>query len=59
MLNGIVLIEEFKDLKAHGVSDVNERIILGTKDRLRPVLLTASAAVLGFLPMAISNSAGA
>ena len=59
VLNGIVLIEEFKDLKAHGVSDINERIILGTKNRLRPVLLTASAAALGFLPMAISNSAGA
>lgn len=59
VLNGIVLIEEFKDLKAHGVSDINERIILGTKNRLRPVLLTASAAALGFLPMAVSNSAGA
>ena len=59
VLNGIVLIEEFKDLKAHGVSDINERIILGTKNRLRPVLLTASAAALGFLPMAISSSAGA
>ena len=59
VLNGIVLIEEFKDLKAHGVKDVNERIILGTRNRLRPVLLTASAAALGFLPMAISNSSGA
>ncbi|MGV8963480.1 MAG: CusA/CzcA family heavy metal efflux RND transporter [Candidatus Saccharimonadaceae bacterium] len=59
VLNGIVLIEEFKDLKTHGVSDINERIILGTKNRLRPVLLTASAAALGFLPMAISNSSGA
>lgn len=59
VLNGIVLIEEFKELKAHGVTDINKRIILGTKNRLRPVLLTASAAALGFLPMAISTSAGA
>jgi cobalt-zinc-cadmium resistance protein CzcA len=59
VLNGIVLIEEFKELKAHGISDINERIITGTKNRLRPVLLTASAAALGFLPMAISTSAGA
>lgn len=59
VLNGIVLIEEFKELKAHGISDINERILRGTKNRLRPVLLTASAAALGFLPMAISTSAGA
>jgi cobalt-zinc-cadmium resistance protein CzcA len=59
VLNGIVLIEEFKELKAHGITDINERILLGTKNRLRPVLLTASAAALGFLPMAISTSAGA
>lgn len=59
VLNGIVLIEEFKELKAHGVSNINKRILLGTKNRLRPVLLTAAAAALGFLPMAISTSAGA
>lgn len=59
VLNGIVLIEEFKELKAHGIKDINKRILMGTKNRLRPVLLTATAAALGFLPMAISNSAGA
>src|SRR5690554_3721512 len=59
VLNGIVLIEEFKELKAHGVININKRILMGTKNRLRPVLLTASAAALGFLPMAISTSAGA
>lgn len=59
VLNGIVLIEEFKELKAHGISNINKRILIGTKNRLRPVLLTASAAALGFLPMAISTSAGA
>lgn len=59
VLNGIVLIEEFKELKAHGIRNINRRIIMGTKSRLRPVLLTAAAAALGFLPMAISTSAGA
>ncbi|HKL03723.1 MAG TPA: CusA/CzcA family heavy metal efflux RND transporter, partial [Cryomorphaceae bacterium] len=59
VLNGIVLIGEFKDLKADGIQDINNRILTGTKNRLRPVLLTASAAALGFLPMAISTSAGA
>lgn len=59
VLNGIVLIEEFKELKSHGITDINERILKGTNNRLRPVLLTAAAAALGFLPMAISTSAGA
>lgn len=58
VLNGIVLIEEFKELKAHGIRNINKRILMGTNNRLRPVLLTAAAA-LGFLPMAISTSAGA
>ena len=59
VLNGIVLIEHFKELKHSGMKDINELILKGTTDRLRPVLLTAAAAALGFLPMAISSSAGA
>jgi cobalt-zinc-cadmium resistance protein CzcA len=59
VLNGIVLIEHFKELKAHGMSNLHKRIIIGTRDRLRPVLLTATAAALGFIPMALSTSAGA
>jgi len=59
VLNGIVLIEHLKELKKQGVSDMRERVLRGTRERLRPVLLTASAAALGFLPMAISHSAGA
>ncbi|WP_420578152.1 CusA/CzcA family heavy metal efflux RND transporter [Ekhidna sp.] len=59
VLNGIVLIEHFKELKAKGITDVKERVIKGATQRLRPVLLTASAAALGFLPMAVSTSAGA
>jgi cobalt-zinc-cadmium resistance protein CzcA len=59
VLNGIVLIEHLKSLKEQGMDDVNERILKGTKERLRPVILTAAAAALGFLPMAISTNAGA
>ncbi|MEQ9299521.1 MAG: CusA/CzcA family heavy metal efflux RND transporter [Cyclobacteriaceae bacterium] len=59
VLNGIVLIEHFKELKAQGFDDLKQLIIEGTTQRLRPVILTAAAAALGFLPMAISSSAGA
>ena len=59
VLNGIVLIAEFNRLKKDGVSDVFERIYQGTKTRLRPVIMTATVASLGFLPMAISQTSGA
>jgi|WetSurSiteA1Bulk_404760.scaffolds.fasta_scaffold00360_4 heavy metal efflux system protein len=59
VLNGIVLIEYLKELQEKGISDVRERVWQGTHQRLRPVLVTAAAAALGFLPMAISTSAGA
>jgi heavy metal efflux system protein len=59
VLNGIVLIEHFKELKKQGMDDTKARIKQGTKDRLRAVLLTASAAALGFLPMAVSTNVGA
>ncbi|AXG69821.1 cobalt-zinc-cadmium resistance protein CzcA [Kordia sp. SMS9] len=59
VLNGIVLIEHFKELKKQGFDTMETLIKQGTKDRLRAVLLTASAAALGFLPMAISTNAGA
>lgn len=59
VLNGIVLIAEFNQLKNKGVIDLFERVYRGTKVRLRPVLLTAAVASLGFLPMALSQSSGA
>ncbi len=59
VLNGIVLVEHLKKLKNKGMKNVDELILKGTTDRLRPVTLTAAAAALGFLPMAISSSAGA
>ena len=59
VLNGIVLIAEFNRLKAEGWKDLRRIVLMGTKVRLRPVLMTAFVASLGFLPMAISNGAGA
>ncbi|RZK37505.1 MAG: efflux RND transporter permease subunit, partial [Pedobacter sp.] len=59
VLNGIVLIGYFNQLRDEGIDDIYERVMLGTKTRLRPVLMTASVASLGFLPMALSSSAGA
>ncbi|HEX9825439.1 MAG TPA: CusA/CzcA family heavy metal efflux RND transporter, partial [Flavobacteriaceae bacterium] len=59
VLNGIVLIAEFNRLKKEGASDVFERIYKGTHSRLRPVIMTAAVASLGFLPMALSQTSGA
>ena len=59
VLNGIVLIGTFNQLEKDGWNDVVSRVIEGTKIRLRPVLMTATVASLGFLPMALSGSAGA
>lgn len=59
VLNGIVLITEFNRLKNQDMHDLKFIIMEGTKVRLRPVLMTAFVASLGFLPMAISSGAGA
>jgi cobalt-zinc-cadmium resistance protein CzcA len=59
VLNGIVLIAEFNRLEKEGVTDIMERVLKGLHTRLRPVIMTAAVASLGFLPMALSTSAGA
>lgn len=59
VLNGIVLIGTFNQLKKEGMDDILQRIKEGTRTRLRPVLMTATVASLGFLPMAVSTGAGA
>ena len=59
VLNGIVLISYFNQLKTEGITDPLQRVLIGTKVRLRPVLMTAAVASLGFLPMALSTSGGA
>ena len=60
VLNGIVLIAEFNRLRhEEGLTDLTEIIRQGAEVRLRPVIMTALVASFGFIPMAISNSAGA
>jgi cobalt-zinc-cadmium resistance protein CzcA len=59
VLNGIVLLGEFNKLKTEGETDIYLRVLKGTRVRLRPVLMTAAVASLGFLPMALSSSSGA
>lgn len=59
VLNGIVLIAEFNRLKTAGMTEIKEVVRQGTRTRLRPVLMTAMVASLGFLPMALSHGSGA
>ncbi|MGY3089564.1 cobalt-zinc-cadmium resistance protein CzcA [Hymenobacter sp. UYAg731] len=59
VLNGIVLVASLNELATAGVNKIRERVLRATEERFRPVLLTASVASLGFLPMALSGSAGA
>lgn len=58
VMNGVVLVEHIRELRKT-TSDVGEAVFEGAMDRLRPVLMTATTDALGFLPMAISVSAGA
>ena len=59
VLNGIVLISEYNRLRDNGIKNTTRIVIMGTRTRLRPVLMTAAVASLGFLPMALSNGSGA
>lgn len=59
VLNGLVLIGRLNTLEKEGISSIKERIMMATEERLRPILLTALAAIMGFLPMALSTGAGA
>ncbi|MGE8421531.1 MAG: CusA/CzcA family heavy metal efflux RND transporter [Sphingobacterium siyangense] len=59
VLNGIVLISEFNRLHKNGIRNIVRIVIDGGESRLRPVLMTADVASLGFIPMAISTGAGA
>ena len=58
VLNGIVLVAEFNRLRKAGLAGLEDTVLQGTQTRLRPVLLTAMVASLGFLPMALSGGAG-
>jgi cobalt-zinc-cadmium resistance protein CzcA len=59
VLNGIVLISEFNRLHKRGIKNIVRIVIDGGESRLRPVLMTAFVASLGFIPMAVSSGAGA
>ena len=60
VLNGIVLLAEFNHLqKTQAELALKDRVLDGAAHRLRPVLMTATVASLGFLPMALSQGAGA
>ena len=58
VLNGIVMVSYINRLRQEG-RPMNEAIMEGAGVRLRPVLMTALVASLGFVPMAIATSAGA
>ncbi len=58
VMNGVVLIEHVRHLR-HGGRDQRAAVLEGSLDRLRPVLMTATCGALGFVPMAVSGSAGA
>jgi heavy metal efflux system protein len=58
VLNGVVMVSYFIELRRQGLG-VDEAVMTGAELRLRPVLMTALVAGLGFLPMALSTGAGA
>ncbi|MEO6689244.1 MAG: efflux RND transporter permease subunit, partial [Dokdonella sp.] len=58
MLNGIVLVSFLNELRESGLS-IRDAVIRGTILRLRPVLMTASVAILGLVPMLLSSGVGA
>ena len=64
VLNGLVLISTIKKLREESLEEessekLNQILIHAAESRLRPVLMTATVAILGFLPMALSHGAGA
>jgi len=58
VLNGVVMVSFIKSLRAQGMS-IDEAVLEGSLARLRPVLMTALVASLGFLPMAVATGTGA
>jgi cobalt-zinc-cadmium resistance protein CzcA len=58
MLNGIVLVSFLNELRESGLS-IREAVVRGTALRLRPVMMTASVAILGLVPMLLSRGVGA
>ncbi|HKQ90289.1 MAG TPA: CusA/CzcA family heavy metal efflux RND transporter [Blastocatellia bacterium] len=58
VLNGVVMVSYINSLRENG-SNLREAVLEGASARLRPVLMTALVASLGFVPMALSTAPGA
>ena len=58
VLNGVVMVSAINDLRASGMT-LKKAVEIGARDRLRPILMTAMVAALGFIPMAINTGIGA
>ncbi|MDB4582305.1 CusA/CzcA family heavy metal efflux RND transporter [Draconibacterium sp.] len=58
VLNGIVLVDHINELRKEKSGDLKKLILEGSADRLRPVLMTALVASLGFIPMAFNTGPG-
>jgi cobalt-zinc-cadmium resistance protein CzcA len=58
VLNGVVMVSHINALREGG-KEMDEAVRQGASDRLRPVLITALVASLGFIPMALATSRGA
>lgn len=59
ILNGLVLVNSYNELKKVNHMSIKDIIMNGSIRRVRPIILTALVDILGFLPMAVSTSAGA
>jgi cobalt-zinc-cadmium resistance protein CzcA len=58
VLNGIVLLDHIHELRKESRKPLKKLVIEGSADRLRPVLMTALVASLGFIPMAFNSGPG-
>jgi len=58
VLNGIVLLDHINELRKKSADPLRKLVIEGSADRLRPVLMTALVASLGFIPMAFNSGPG-
>ncbi|MBS0162623.1 MAG: efflux RND transporter permease subunit [Nitrospira sp.] len=58
VLNGVVMVSAINDLRSKGLS-IREAVLQGASERLRPILMTAMVAALGFIPMAVNTGIGA
>jgi cobalt-zinc-cadmium resistance protein CzcA len=58
VLNGVVMVSHINLLRSQGLA-IGRAVHIGASDRLRPVMMTALVASLGFIPMAMATSTGA